>query len=412
MRRARRRGLNPKDERCPDWNIFDEVTNEADALAVATSQFPEQALDNSSSGRFFHGHCVGVYGYLLAYGKKTVNGTDPAHTKDLGYWLAHPEEEIDPRLVGSEHVTTLSRNTPNMRGGVLGTLNDAGKALRMMPGADEGRKLFSVREWAKLRRGWIFITSTPETETALRPLQSMWADLIFLRLLSTPEEPTAIFGKVLGKQPEQSVTVVLEELGNLQHLTQLPNAITRMRKRRHTIIMGLQNREQLERIYGKHAKTIFSQCRTKFIFATSEEESAKALQGLIGEIEVLRLRESFNEGKGAMAPRSWSTERVREPLVMASEIQRLEDMECYMVQRGTVVKLRLPNVEIDPVAPALIERKIPPMERRPLVQAEQEAAPQTSPVPPGQPTQPPAGGGLGPGRRPLIEPLREPSIGI
>lgn len=366
--------LDPKDNRCPDWNIFDEVTDEADAIATATSQFPHPALDNSSSGMFFHGHCVGVYAYLLAYAKKTIKGAEKAHTKDLGYWLAHPEEEIDPRLVGSEHVTTLSKNSPNQRGGVLGTLNEAGKALRMMPGPDEGRRSFSIRDWAQHRHGWIFICSTPETESALRPLQSMWADLIFLRLLSAKDEPETLVGKIFGKAPSKPVTVVLEELGNLHHLTQLPNAITRMRKRGHSIIMGLQNREQLERIYGRHAKTIFSQCRTKFVFATSEEESAKALQGLIGDGEWLRLKESFNEGKGATAPRSWTTERVREPLIMASEIQGMEDMEFLMVQRDLVVKGRLPYVQIDAIAPALIERAIPPMERRPLAAVSESEA--------------------------------------
>ena len=41
--------------------------------------------------------------------------------------------------------------------------------------------------WAKKRQGWIFITSQTEVRDALRPLQSLWIDLLVMRLLTAPQ---------------------------------------------------------------------------------------------------------------------------------------------------------------------------------------------------------------------------------
>ena len=102
---------------------------------------------------------------------------------ELAYWMAHPEE-IDQRVKGTEHEHTLTANAAPQRAGILGSLNKAGKPLRMMPAHGRGRRTWTVREWAKQRRGWIFITSTPETLDALRPLQSLWLDMLILKLQS------------------------------------------------------------------------------------------------------------------------------------------------------------------------------------------------------------------------------------
>ena len=51
-----------------------------------------------------------------------------------------------------------------------------------MPGPEDNRPVFTVTEWAQRRRGWIFITSTPDTIDAVRPLQSLWLDMLILKL--------------------------------------------------------------------------------------------------------------------------------------------------------------------------------------------------------------------------------------
>lgn len=341
--------LNPKDERCPYWHIGREASDEADAIAVARSLFPQPSPDSTS--KFFHGHTVGIFSYLLAYFHPAVN--------ELGYWMAHPEE-IDSRVKNTEHEHTLTANAPNQRAGILGTLNDAGMPLRMMPPSPKGRPQFTVRDWCKKREGWLFITNTQDTRDALRPIQSMWLDLILLRLMS------------MGKQPQlKRVWIILDELASLQTLPQLHTAITESRKTNHPLVIGIQNIADLDSLYNKKAKTIFSQALTKFVLATSEPESAKSLSQLVGEVEVLRVKETRSTGSNGR--NSESVEEIRKPLVMPSEIQGLPDLEGYFLQRGKVVRVSLPYVERKETVPDLIDRIIPPMVQRPLITDDRES---------------------------------------
>jgi type IV secretory pathway TraG/TraD family ATPase VirD4 len=344
--------LNPKDERCPYWNIFDEATDEADAMAVANSLFPEPPVDINTSAKFFHSHTVGVASYLLAYGKNDDGGRPT--TADLGYWMAHPGE-IDKRIKGSEHEHTLTANAAPQRAGILGTLNTAGRSLRMMPTTIGARRQFCVRDWVEQREGWIFVSNTQDTRDALRPLQSMWLDLLILRLLAMG-----------GRKDLPRVWILLDELASLQTLPKLHTALTEMRKTGNVMVLAFQNFADLEALYGRKASTIFSQPKTKLVFRTSHAGSAKELQDLVGEVELLRVRETHGMHVGWHRRRdTQTTDKVREPLVMASQIQGLRDLHGYMIQPGMVVPVALPYIERPVIAPALIERTIPPMEKRP-----------------------------------------------
>src|SRR5438093_712328 len=58
-------------------------------------------------------------------------------------------------------------------------------------------------------RGWLFLTSTPETRTRLVPLTSLWLDTLVLRLMNP------------GRKSDRAVWFVLDELASLQRLPQL-----------------------------------------------------------------------------------------------------------------------------------------------------------------------------------------------
>jgi hypothetical protein len=175
--------LNPKDERCPYWPIGAEAADEAEATPIANGLFP----DEPTLQRFFLTHTRAIFAYLLAAYRPTVN--------ELAYWMAHPEE-IDKRVKGTEHAHTLTANAAPQRAGILGSLNEAGKPLRMMPAHQEGRRIWTVRDWVQERRGWIFITSTPDTIDALRPIQSLWLDMLILKLQASERTKTRTGARV------------------------------------------------------------------------------------------------------------------------------------------------------------------------------------------------------------------------
>ena len=307
--------LNPKDDRCPYWPIGAEADDEAEATPIAIGLFP----DEPTRQQFFLSHTRAIFSYLLATYKPTVN--------ELAYWMAHPEE-IDARVKGTEHQHTLTANAAPQRAGILGSLNEAGKPLRMMPTHPEGRRTWTVREWAKRRKGWIFITSTPDTIDALRPMQSLWLDMLILKLQAgAPEKGQA------------RVWMILDELASLNALPQLHSAMTKQRKSDNPIVLGFQGMSQLDAIYGKKAETILSQAYTNIVLRTREPRAAKHLSELIGKAQLERIRESKPARWFQVRHRTYSTERVVDPVVMESEIQGLEDLHGYFVQQDKVVPI-------------------------------------------------------------------------
>ena len=125
--------LNPKDDRCPYWPMGEEAEDEAEATPIAMGLFP----DAPTRQQFFLSHTRAIFAYLLAAYKPTVN--------ELAFWMAHPEE-IDKRVKGTEHEHTLTANAAPQRAGILGSLNEAGKPLRMMPSDKAGRRVWTVRD--------------------------------------------------------------------------------------------------------------------------------------------------------------------------------------------------------------------------------------------------------------------------
>jgi hypothetical protein len=287
-----------------------------------------------------------IFSYLLATYKPTVN--------ELAYWMAHPEE-IDARVKGTEHQHTLTANAAPQRAGILGSLNEAGKPQRMMPTHPEGRQTWTVHEWTRKRKGWIFITSTPDTIDALRPMQSLWLDMLILKLQAGAP-----------KKSQARVWMILDELASLNALPQLHSAMTKQRKSDNPIVLGFQGMSQLDAIYGKKAETILSQAYTNIVLRTREPRAAKHLSELIGKAQLERIRESKPARWFQARHRTYSTERVVDPVAMESEIQGLEDLHGYLVQQDKVVPIHFKPQPKRNVAPGLIERIIPPVQRRPL----------------------------------------------
>jgi type IV secretory pathway TraG/TraD family ATPase VirD4 len=335
--------LNPKDQRCPYWAIGEEADDEAEATPIAEGLFP----DHPTAQLFFLKHTRAIFAYLLAYYRPTVN--------ELGHWMAHPEE-IDRRVKDTEHAHTMTENAAPQRAGILGTLNEAGMSLRMMPSHLEGRQKFTVRQWARKRHGWIFVSSTPDTIDALRPLQGLWLDMLILKLQGEGADRDA-----------RRCWLVLDEVQELNKLPQLPKALTKQRKSGNPIVIGFQGMSQIDAHYGKQAETMLSQPFNNFILRSKEPRAAKYLSDLIGRVQIERLREtkpaSFLAGN---RQRSYNTERVIEPLVLDSEIQGLGDLTGYFLQGGKVVHIQFAVRPLRIVAPALLERIIPGVQTRPL----------------------------------------------
>jgi type IV secretory pathway TraG/TraD family ATPase VirD4 len=224
--------LNPLDVRAPYWSPGEEVEHDAVALTIAHALFP----DRPNESHFFWESVRKLIAHLLRLHPRP---------EQLVEWMNDPSE-IDRRVQGTPYASTISRNSPQQRDGVLGTMSLVADTVRLLKSEREAKRHWTAREWVKRRQGWIFLTCTPETRDALRPLISLWLDLLILRLL---HEPAA---------NARRVWFLLDELGSLQKLPQLVTAVTENRKSNNPVVIGIQGKAQLETIYGHIAETMLS----------------------------------------------------------------------------------------------------------------------------------------------------------
>jgi type IV secretory pathway TraG/TraD family ATPase VirD4 len=257
--------------------------------------------------------------------------------------MSHPEE-IDRRVKDTELAALIDPKAPQQRTGVLGSLNMVADSFRLLPTEAEGNGLWAATEWAEKRQGWIFITSRPALREALRPLISLWLDILVLRLLTEPH-------------PNQCPAwFVIDELASLQRLPQLHTAITENRKSNNPVILGFQGRSQLEARYGEDAEAMLSQPATKVFLKTSEPRAARWVSEAIGEVEIERLRETHYDGQ--RAGRNFALDRQTEPLVLPSEISGLDQLHAFLKYGNHVTRFSFPYIDLPKAHPGFIERKM------------------------------------------------------
>jgi len=327
--------LNPLDGRMPYWTPGSELRHDAEALTLAASLFPDRHNENP----FFVEGPRKIFAHLLTF-RPTP--------EELVWWMSHPEE-IDTRVKGTEYEAIIDSQSPPQRNGVLGSLNMVADALKLLPSEKSTTQSWSALEWSKERRGWLFLTSTPETRKRLLPLISLWLDTLVLRLMNQ------------GHANRGSVWLILDELASLQKLPQLHTAVTENRKSSNPVVLGFQGRSQLETRYGHEAEAMLSQPATKIFLRTSEPRAAKWVSETIGEIEIERLKESRSTAHNPKysTSKSYNLDRQVEPLVMASEITGLEPLNGFLKCGNLVVRMSFPYIELPEKQPKFIERPSP-----------------------------------------------------
>lgn len=322
--------LNPLDARMPYWSPSKELRRKAEAKALAVSLYQPEGITN----KFFVEAPQKIIAYLLGF---------LPTPEELVRWMCDPSG-IDRRLRNTEYWAMIEPSAPQQRNGVLSSLNMVAESLRLLPKERETTSTWTATEWSKNRSGWIFITSQSIVREALRPLISLWIDMLVLRLLNE------------RNRGQRRVWFVIDELASLQRLPQLHTAVTESRKSLNPLVLGFQGRSQLESRYGNDAEAMLSQPATKIFLRTSEPRAAKWVSEAIGEVEIERLRETHYDG--TRRGRNFALDRQVEPLVLPSEITGLDDMHGYLKYGNHVARFTFPFVELEEKGCDYVEREM------------------------------------------------------
>ena len=323
--------LNPLDDRCPYWGPSEELRRRAEAKAIAASLYQPTS---DKKGEFFTETPQKIFAHLL------TKGPTP---EQLVAWLSNPAE-IDLRVRGTEMEAMIAKGAQQQRNGVLASLGLVADSLRMLPTREQASgKTWSATEWAETRSGWIFITSSATEREALRPLHSLWIDLLVMRLLTAPQKN------------QTPVWFVLDEPASLQRLPQLHTAITENRKSRNPLVLGFQGKAQLEVIYGHLAEVMLSQPATKIFLKTTEPKAAEWVSNAIGKVEIERMKETHFDG--SRSGKNFSLDRQVEPLVMDSEISGLENRHAFLKLGNNVARFHFDYLDLPLTTSGFIPRR-------------------------------------------------------
>ncbi len=308
--------LNPVDERCPYWSPWLELSEryyEADAATLAASLIPEPPRGyESGSDHFFRQSSRTLLESLLGV-------ASPREPQGIPKLLELNRDQLKQALSGTPAYSLIDPGAHELGAGIIATVANATRPFLYLRPAD-GRTSWSALEWTQQPEGWLFLTMRDDSNSAALPLANLWLDLLV--------------GRLLNSNPRRRVWIIVDELPVLGRQAKLETLVTRGRKHGLAAVLGFQSIAQLRRIYGhEQAAVLASMPSTKLLLRVDEPETAAFIARQIGDREALRDEIGISTAEHGHRFSTHPSRRT-EPLVMASEIQRLLRLEGYLCIAG------------------------------------------------------------------------------
>jgi len=322
--------LNPVDERCPYWSPWLELSEryyQADTATLAASLIPEPPRGyESGSDHFFRQSSRTLLESLLQV-------ATPREPQSIPKLLELDRDKLKQAISGTPAYSLIDPGAHEQGAGIIATVSNATRPFFYLPPAD-GRPPWSALQWAEHPEGWLFVTMRDDSNSAALPLANLWLDLIVGRLLNSAGD-------------RRRVWIVVDELPVLGRQAKLETLVTRGRKRGLAAVLGFQSIAQLRRIYGhEQAAVLASMPSTKLLLRVDEPETATFIARQIGDREALREEIGISTAEHGNRYNLHPARRT-EPVVMASEVQRLPKLEGYLCIAG----LDRARVKVKPCLP-------------------------------------------------------------
>ena len=305
--------FNPLDVRHVGYSLSSDWQTDMDLENFGHSIFAEGSSD---SGKYFNaaGRSVtrGEFVALFKAGK--------LKNQDIWDALISSPEEILALLKTSELGRAAARHIENIGDrqsqGVLGTIENGTKSFYYLNRTDGP---FSIRDWVQNGKGIIFLSNRPEFRESIRPIISIFIDMLMYSLLPLPDDPN------------RRIFLLLDEFATLYPLTSLVRLMELGRSKGVGIFLGCQDINQIKTLYQESAQTILNLCSTTVCFRPNSVETAKYYESFFGKREVSLVQESHSLGPGKGKDSVQITRRNHvEELLLASELQQLPNMKAYI----------------------------------------------------------------------------------
>jgi type IV secretory pathway TraG/TraD family ATPase VirD4 len=212
---------------------------------------------------------------------------------------------------------TQNAHSSRQAEGVLATLMQYTKCFEYMQDNDG---TFCINDWLKEGRGFIYITNYEDIEETLRPILSLFIDLLGRKILSLPDDIN------------RRIFINLDEFGSLQRLSTIVNLLTQGRSKGACVQLGIQDDGQTEKIYTPQTrKSIDNACGNRVTFALTGETAEREARYHVGETEFMETERSISMGPHDMRDGiSISDRKKRDLLMLPSEIANLHDLKALI----------------------------------------------------------------------------------
>ena len=327
--------LNPFDRRSPGWSIFNEIRKDFDYDRLARSLVPE----GQGADRSWHGYAQMLVSELL---RVQMRRGDSATTELIHRASIVPASELAELLADT---TAAGLFQPGAEKALASTRFILGTQLQPQKYLLAGD--FSLRDWLSAGTGNLYLTWRSDMLTSLRPLVGCWVDILLSAALS------------LSPSDTRRTWFVCDELAAVGQLSSLESALTLGRKHGLCVLAGLQSVAQLDRLYGRETSTVLRSCFRNLIvlgIAKTDPSTAEEMSKALGEREIDREQKSVSQGSSGTT-QSASLQRVKERLVLPSEITELPDLYGYLALAGAqpIRKIRIEPCALPVIATAFEE---------------------------------------------------------
>ncbi|WP_241576716.1 type IV conjugative transfer system coupling protein TraD [Rosenbergiella collisarenosi] len=322
--------LNAHDERCANWDLWEECQDVVDFENFSTALIPIEGNSDPfwvSSSRTILGDAA----------MQMSNKANPTIEEFLKVILSLSLKNLRQFLKDTPSANLVEEKIEKTAISIRSVTTNYAKSLRFLQGIDKGQDKFSIRQWMseeKYSNSGLFISTTSDKINSTRPLITMWLSMATTYLQS------------MGENRDRRVWFIIDELPTLQKIPGLLGTIAEARKFGGCFVLGLQNQSQLTNTYGRDmAKAILDLLNTRLYGRAPSSEQAKEVEKELGNQRRWEAKEQNSFGLDQVRDGiSIGRDRVHQAVVDYEEVMSLPDLTFYTRLPGNypVIKLKVP----------------------------------------------------------------------
>ncbi len=333
--------LNPFDRRSVDWDLWSEGTDLMTYTTICNALIPETKSGDPvwyTAPRNVLSHVISEVG---------MRSTTPDIATVLRIIYRMDTKSMAKVLRDTDANAMFNTEAEKFASSIRGIIGTYTHALRYLKSSSD---TFSIRDWVKDDNddSWVFVSTTAEQADTLAPLMTVWFEIFSKAMLS------------IKPDYERKIGLGLDELTTLNEIPSLMNAINLGRKYGLVPLLGFQSYYLLADKYGENrAKSLLDAMTTYAAFRCNGDDGANAAAKQLGKQEVEQGTESYTVGQAAMRDATNVNRQAKDErnLILGSEIQALQDEECYVnFHRGIpIAKLKASGPKPKPIQPEFID---------------------------------------------------------